>query len=51
MCGGIVLEEALDLSSDRLLSNNNNNNNNNKVTKTVIFKITELIILKMVYLL
>ena len=50
MCGGIVLEEALDLSSDRLLSNNNNNNNN-KVTKTVIFKITELIILKMVYLL
>ena len=25
LCGGIVLEEALDLSSDRLLNNNNNN--------------------------
>ena len=24
LCGGIVLEEALDLSSDRLLNNNNN---------------------------
>ena len=27
-CGGIVLEEALDLSSDRLLNNNNNLTNN-----------------------
>ena len=26
LCGGIILEEALDLSSDRLLNNNNNNN-------------------------
>ena len=25
LCGGIVLEEALDLSSDRILNNNNNN--------------------------
>ena len=27
ICGGIVLKEALDLSSDRLLNNNNNNSN------------------------
>jgi hypothetical protein len=32
LCGGIVLEEAFDLSLDRLLNNDNNNSKNSQLT-------------------
>ena len=37
LCGGIVLEEALDLSSDRLLNNNNNSKENINLLATEFF--------------
>ena len=45
LCGGIVLEEALDLSSDSILHNNNNNNVNYLFNMNTILRIFNLLIL------
>ena len=37
--GGIVLEEALNLSSDRLLDDDDDNNNNNEIQLISTYKV------------